>query len=96
MTSRKPPSAAFWATVVVVVALVAYPLSFGPVTWAGYRDDRVAYIARYVYCPVFQMAFQRGRARDVILWYAFWGAPKGRGIVWTRRGLILAQVPRSK
>jgi hypothetical protein len=31
--SRKHPSAAFWATVVVVVLLVAYPLSFGPACW---------------------------------------------------------------
>jgi hypothetical protein len=28
--SRKKPGVAFWATVVVVVALVAYPLSWGP------------------------------------------------------------------
>jgi hypothetical protein len=30
---RKHPPAAFWATVVVVVLLVAYPLSFGPACW---------------------------------------------------------------
>jgi hypothetical protein len=30
MTNRKKPGVAFWATVVVVVVLVAYPLSFGP------------------------------------------------------------------
>jgi hypothetical protein len=35
-SNRKHPSAAFWATVVVVVALVAYPLSYGP--WIGYRE----------------------------------------------------------
>ena len=29
--SRKKPGVAFWATVVVVAALVAYPLSVGPV-----------------------------------------------------------------
>ena len=33
MTSRKKPGVAFWATVVVVVMLVAYPLSFGPACW---------------------------------------------------------------
>jgi hypothetical protein len=33
MTSRKNPGVAFWATVVVVVVLVAYPLSFGPACW---------------------------------------------------------------
>jgi hypothetical protein len=31
--SRKKPGVAFWATVVVAVALVAYPLSFGPACW---------------------------------------------------------------
>jgi hypothetical protein len=30
---QKKPGWAFWATVVVVVALVAYPLSSGPVVW---------------------------------------------------------------
>jgi hypothetical protein len=30
---RKNPSAALWATVVVVVALVAYPLTIGPFFW---------------------------------------------------------------
>jgi hypothetical protein len=29
MTNRKKPGEAFWATVVVVVVPVAYPLSFG-------------------------------------------------------------------
>jgi hypothetical protein len=30
MTDRKKPGVAFWASVVMVVVLVAYPLSFGP------------------------------------------------------------------
>jgi len=30
MTVRKKPGVAFWATVVMVVVLVLYPLSFGP------------------------------------------------------------------
>ena len=33
MTSRKQPGVAFWATVVVVVVLVGYLLSFGPACW---------------------------------------------------------------
>src|SRR5262245_22978664 len=31
--SHKKPGVAFWATVVVVVVLVAYPLSFGLACW---------------------------------------------------------------
>ena len=34
---RKKPGVAFWATVVVVVALVAYPLSWGPSCWILWR-----------------------------------------------------------
>ena len=30
---RRQPGVAFWATGVVVVGLVAYPLSFGPACW---------------------------------------------------------------
>src|SRR5262249_20222835 len=33
MADRKKPGVAFWATVVVVVALLGYPLSFGPACW---------------------------------------------------------------
>jgi hypothetical protein len=29
----KKPGVAFWATVVVVVVLIGYPLSFGPACW---------------------------------------------------------------
>jgi len=40
MTSRKKPGVAFWATVVVVVVLVAYPLSFGPACWWFSKKER--------------------------------------------------------
>jgi len=33
MTDRKKPGVALWATVVLVVVLVGYPLSFGPACW---------------------------------------------------------------
>jgi hypothetical protein len=32
-SSGKQPGVAFWATVVVVCLLVAYPVSYGPVMW---------------------------------------------------------------
>ena len=33
MANRKKPGVALWATVVVAVMLVGYPLSFGPACW---------------------------------------------------------------
>ena len=33
MSDGKKPTVAFWVTVVVVVVLVAYPLSWGPLVW---------------------------------------------------------------
>jgi hypothetical protein len=37
MTDRKKPGVAFWAAVVVTVALVGYPLSIGPAYWIQTR-----------------------------------------------------------
>jgi hypothetical protein len=36
---RKKPGVAFWVTVVVLMMLVGYPLSFGPLVWL---DNRVS------------------------------------------------------
>src|SRR5262245_45494980 len=47
MTSdRKKPGVAFWATVMMVVGLVGYPLSIGPAFWitsrTGFGGDAVS------------------------------------------------------
>src|SRR5579864_3855419 len=34
MNSRNKPGVAFWASVALVVALMVYPLSWGPVLWS--------------------------------------------------------------
>jgi len=47
MNPHKKPGVAFWATVVVVVALLAYPLSFGPACWIADREN----ISRYELWP---------------------------------------------
>src|SRR5262245_32714981 len=47
---RKKPGVAFWATVVVVVVL-AYPLSFGPVCWwrsESYHEASARFRNRYL------------------------------------------------
>jgi hypothetical protein len=38
MTDRKKTGVAFWATV-VLVAVLAYPLSFGPACWIASRTE---------------------------------------------------------
>ena len=50
--NHKKPGVAFWATVVVVVALVAYPLSFGPACWiVGNNETAISGILN-VYYPI--------------------------------------------
>jgi hypothetical protein len=77
--SRKQPGVAFWATVVVVVALVAYPLSFGPACWWFAREsnlfshswERPPRVDPRLYWPIGWLA-QRGPKPlgDAIWWYA--------------------------
>jgi len=52
MTSdRKKPGVAFWTTVVVVVLLVGYPLSFGPACWISSRTGFALRALPTVYRP---------------------------------------------
>jgi hypothetical protein len=83
MTShRKKPGVAFWATVVVVVVLVAYPLSFGPACWwqpVNYFDPahpRADHLPRApnIYWPIGWFYIRGGaRVRRGIDWYATLG-----------------------
>jgi hypothetical protein len=52
MTDRKKPGVAFWATMVVVVVLVAYPLSFGPACWISSRVQPSGRVVSVIYSPV--------------------------------------------
>ena len=54
---RKAPSAAFWATVVVVVALVAYPLTFGPACWLVSHLHAPQRPLRLLYWPLARVAW---------------------------------------
>ena len=52
MTDRKKPGVAFWATVVVVVA-VAYPLSAFPMLWLReYLPNPAQDAVRWIYTPL--------------------------------------------
>ena len=59
MTDRKKPGLAFWATVVVVLALVVYPLSFGPACWTavrGWLPAPAEHALREFYMPIRRLA----------------------------------------
>jgi hypothetical protein len=82
MTSRKKPGVAFWATVVVVVALIGYPLSFGPVCWwfSTPLSSRIEWTAwegpdprcpPQIYWPIGWLAENApGPVGDAIFWFA--------------------------
>jgi hypothetical protein len=79
MTDRKKPGAVFWATVLVVVVLVAYPLSFGPAFGVMSRKECPSWLRRSIivaYRPCFEIAdYGHGPVRDALAWYAeLWSA----------------------
>jgi hypothetical protein len=92
---NKRPGVAFWATIMMLVLLVGYPLSFGPACWmtsqlnAGASAIPVAYRPlTWVMSPVANTVVNR-----VTTWYAKIGAPddwqwgamfddKGRHVGW--------------
>jgi len=54
---RKKPDVAFWATVTVliVVLLAGYPLSYGPMAWAAnhsYLPDAIVPVVALAYLPL--------------------------------------------
>jgi hypothetical protein len=72
MTDRKKPGVAFWATVVTVVVLVAYPLSFGPACWRlSMSRPSGSVAAPRIYCAIGWLAANGPSwSRDAIFWYA--------------------------
>ena len=70
---NKKPGVAFWATVVVVVVLVAYPLSWGPAAWicTGLGDPQWAVNAYLrIYAPLLWMDERSPESiRDATTWY---------------------------
>jgi hypothetical protein len=74
MTSDRKPSAAFWITVALVVVLVGYPLSMGPVCWwlaMDRPDNQPTTVAPHVYWPIgWLTANCPSWSRDIIFWYA--------------------------
>jgi len=87
MSSQKKPGVAFWATVVVVVVLLAYPLSFGPACWLTsqrlspglYREDaKPPPRAMFIYYPLGGLANEPDSAPGrALIWYIQIGVPRG-------------------
>jgi hypothetical protein len=71
MTDRKKPGVAFWATVVVVVALVAYSLSFGPACWIAWRVSSAVPVIATIYSPLVRAGFRGPAPVRRALWC--WG-----------------------
>ena len=75
---RKKPGVAFWASVVVVVGLILYPLSFGPECWWRSRwpylpFPEVRAVSR-AYTPIgWAMRNAPKRVARVLRWYATLG-----------------------
>jgi hypothetical protein len=75
MTSdRKKPGVAFWATVVLVVALGAYPLSWGPACWVSSRLDAGCSCLPLVYRPMIWAMARNDRVAAALNRYAELGA----------------------
>ncbi len=92
---KKHPSAAFWAAVVMVVALVAYPLSLGPPFWVNQRTGIGGRFIRRVYRPFMPLIFLDSAPpilRNTLNWYACleingdeWPCPSARpGMMWVK------------
>jgi len=74
---RKKPGVAFWTTVVAVVALVAYPLGFGPACWISSRTGRGAGMVSSIYGPMMHAASGRKAAVAALHGYSRLGAANG-------------------
>ena len=72
----KKPGVAFWATVVVFVVLVAYPLSCDPAAWIVTITGQPTWLVNvvsFIYVPL-SMAEKIMPAwlKDIYLAYVFW------------------------
>jgi len=78
MTSHKKPGVVFWATVVVVVVLVGYPLSMRKACWISSRMNAGAPIVNVAYLPMMWIRDVGPEfIQDGILWYSRIGSARG-------------------
>ena len=79
---KKKPNAGLWITVVLIVVLVGYPLSFGPACWISSRIGMGASLIPTVYEPVVAtfgdpQANEPGAIGEWLMWYSMVGAQNG-------------------
>jgi hypothetical protein len=76
MTDRKKPGVAFWGTVVLVLVM-AYPLSFGPACWLYSRSESLEIweTSDRIYYPILWACWHAPEpVGDAIDWYMNVGA----------------------
>jgi hypothetical protein len=77
MTKPKP-SPDYWITVALAIALIAYPISFGPTCWVSSRTGWGYELVPVVYRPMCWLhVFGPNSTRWCIDWYARLGAANG-------------------
>jgi hypothetical protein len=79
-SDRKKPGVVFWATVVVVVALVAYPLSIGPAIWLTARGYLRTSAVQSFYMPVLLSVEQAEPLENVVTWWGSLGVPDNKAV----------------
>jgi hypothetical protein len=70
---NKRPGVTFWGAVTMVVLLVLYPLSIGPVIWLvdrGMLSERFAAPVAIVYFPLEWAVGSSSAAAQMYAWYA--------------------------
>jgi hypothetical protein len=98
MTDRKKPGMAFWATIVVVVVLVAYPLSLGPAVWLTARGYFNESAVQSYYLPILWSASQAEPLENGVTWWGTLGVPDGKAVtilIDTDDALIVFQFTRT-
>src|SRR5262245_19211887 len=73
---RKKPGVAFWATVVVVVVLVASPVSWGPACWLARKNILPHWVVTKGYVPVIWIYYYGPKpVRRAVGWWAGFRPP---------------------
>jgi len=89
VTSRKP-SAGFWIAV-ALVAVLAYPISFGPACWISERTVVGSRAISIAYQPMLRLWMQTDFPGRAIAWYATIGTSDGSHAINTvDGGLVLS------